>query len=78
MVGFLLILLLIGAYSWYLLFNEQARQRLAQPGWSFYRRSREGKEGDDALNLAYSLIIAVTCSTLLLGLSIIALIRLFK
>jgi hypothetical protein len=75
MVGFLLLLCLIGGLGWYLVFNEQARRKLAEPGWSFYRRSKDGRQVDDALNLATSLIIAVTCSTVLVAVLIVALIK---
>jgi hypothetical protein len=78
MFGVLLILFVIGALCWHLVFNEQERRKLAEPGWAFYRRSKEGKELDDAVNLAVSLIAAVTCSTLFVVVLIIAVVRLFK
>ena len=78
MAGFLLLLSVIGGLGWYLVFNEPARRKLAEPGWSFYKRSKEGKQVDDAVNLATSLIIAVTCSTVLVAVLLVALVKLFK
>lgn len=78
MVGFLVGLLVIGGLSWYLVFNEPARRKLAEPGWYFYKRSKEGREVDDAFNLATSLIIAVTCSTLFVVVLIVAVIMWLK
>lgn len=77
MVGFLLGLLLVAGFAWYLVFNEQARRKFGEPRWVF-RRSKEGREVDDAINLAASLIIAVFCSTIFVGILIIALIQAFK
>lgn len=78
MVGFLLLLGVVAGISWYLVFNERVRQKFAQFGWSFYRRTKEDREVADAFNLATSLIIAVTCSTLLVAVIIVALVKLFK
>ena len=75
MVGFVLGLSVIGALSWYLVFNERARRKFAEPGWAFWKRSKEGREVDDAFTLANALIIAVTCSTLLVTVLIIAAVK---
>jgi hypothetical protein len=78
MVGFVLALAVIGALNWYLVFNERTRRKLAEPGWFFWKRSKKGRELDDAVNLATALIIAVTCSTVLVGVLIIALVQWLK
>jgi hypothetical protein len=78
MIGFLLLVSVIGGLNWYLVFNEPTRRKLAEPGWSLWRRSKEGKEVDDAFNLAVSLIIAVACSTILVAVLLVALVGLFK
>ena len=78
MLAFVLGLILVGAYSWYLVFNERARRRLQIGHWAFWKRSKEGRELDDALGMAQALIVAVVCSTLLVAVVIIALVQLFK
>jgi hypothetical protein len=78
MIAFVVALILVGAFSWYLVFNEPARLRLQGAHWAFWKRSKEGKELDDALTMAQALIVAVTCSTLLVVVVIIALVQSFK
>jgi hypothetical protein len=78
MVGIVLALAVIGGLNWYLVFNERARRKLAEPGWSFWKRSKRGREVDDAFNLATALIIAVVCSTLIVVVLIAALITRLK
>ena len=74
MVVFVLALAVIGALNWYLVFNEGARRKLAEPGWWFWKRSKQGRDVDDAFSQANALIIAVTCSTLLVAVLILALV----
>ena len=78
MVGIVLALAVIAGLHWYLVFNERARRKLAEPGWSFWKRSKEGREVDDAFNVATALIIAVICSTLMVVVLILALITWLK
>lgn len=78
MLAFVVGLIIVGACSWYLVFNEPARLRFQRGYWAFWKRSKEGRELDDALTMAQALIVAVTCSTLLVVVVIIALVQLFK
>lgn len=78
MFFFVVALILVGAYSWYLVFDERARHHINEWSWAFWKRSKEGRALDDALTTAQALVIAVTCSTLLVAVVIIALIQLFK
>ena len=78
MLAFVVGLILVGAFSWYLVFNEPARRKLQSGHWAFWKRSKEGRELDDALGMAQALVIAVTCSTVLVAVVIIAVIQLFK
>ena len=78
MLVFVVALILVGAFSWYLVFDEEARRRLQIGHWEFWKRSKEGRELDDALGMAQALIVAVICSTLMVAVVIIALVQLFK
>lgn len=71
-------LFLIGAFNWYLVFSEAARRRFNELSWFSFRRSREGREFDNDLTLATSLIVAVTCSAVLVAVVIISLVQLFR
>jgi hypothetical protein len=71
-------LFLVGAFNWYLVFSDSARERLNKVSWYPFRRSREGREFDNAFRLAASLIIAVFCSTIFVSVLIVSLVKLFK
>ena len=78
MIGSLVGLSVVGAISWYLVFNEQARRKFAEPFWTFWKRSEPGREVDDAFILARALIVAVFCSTLLVAMLIVAAVQWLK
>lgn len=54
-----LISLSIGAGCWYLVFNEPARLRMLRPRWRLFNYSKEGKEQEEAGNLAVLVIAGV-------------------
>jgi len=71
-------LFVVGAINWYLVFNERARRRWGFGGWYLLRRGREGRELEDGLAIATSLIVAVLCSSIIVVALVFALIKIFK
>jgi hypothetical protein len=51
MVGFLVALLVIGGLSWYLVFNEPARRKLAEPAGVFIREVKKAEKSTTHLTL---------------------------
>ena len=78
MFWFLAGLLVIAGVHWYFVFNEPARRKHLEPRWHFFKRSKNGRALDDDLLLAGSLIIAVSCSTLIVAVVIVKLVILSK
>jgi hypothetical protein len=72
-LAFLIVLFVLGGINWYLVFSKGARRRWGGSAWSFL-----GREADDALSIAIALIIAVFCSSVIIGALIIALVTFFK
>jgi hypothetical protein len=73
MLAFLIVLFLVGAINWYLVFSEGARRR-----WGWGARSFLGREADDALSMAVALVTAVFCSSIIIVALIVALVKGFK
>ena len=78
MIVFIGGLILVAAFSWYLVFSDRARQRYNAANWRFWNRSKEGRALDNDLTLATSLIAAVFCTTLLVAIVIIGILEMFK
>ena len=78
MIVFIGVLILVGAFYWYLVFSDRARRRYHAANWRFWNRSKEGRALDNDLTLATSLIAAVFCTTILVAMVIIGILQMFK
>lgn len=82
-MGFLSILGLVCALSWFLLLNKPARRKLVDNhwslfGWSPFNVSEKQRELDEILTFACLLISAITTTTILVFILISILVRILK
>ena len=78
MVAFLGLLFVIAIINWYFVFNDKVRRKHAALSYALYRMNREHRNMSDALGLALHLIVATTCTTLLVGILIVGVVQMFK
>jgi len=72
-----LVLVGLSVYCWWMVVSETARRKSDEPGYDFWRLSKEERESWDGLSIASSLIAALILSLASIVFVVVGVYRLF-